>query len=115
MRALPAVVLAAVLASRAVGAPVVLEPGLQLEEPVVLEQVALYPVTSDDAVLPSADYLTLAAGLERKEVKVREVGQGGEVNKGSVANNSSRPLPLLGGEIFLAAQQDRVTSQDTLL
>jgi hypothetical protein len=92
-----------------------LRPGLQLLDPIRYKQLTLIPVVEKKAALDSGDYLTLAAGLERKEVDVREAGRGGEVNRVSVQNRSSRPLLLLGGEVILGGQQDRILGKDTLV
>src|SRR5205823_4196418 len=72
-------------------------------------------VVRDAKVRNTAEYLTLRAGLERKEVRVEELGGGGSVNTLRVTNQSRRPLLLLGGEIVLGGQQDRVISRDTVL
>jgi hypothetical protein len=92
-----------------------LRPGLQLLDPIRYKQLTLIPVVEKKAALDSGDYLTLAAGLERKEVDVREAGRGGEVNRVTVQNRSARPLLLLGGEVILGGQQDRIIGKDTLV
>jgi len=58
--------------------------------------------------------LALAAGLERKQVAVEEVG-GGTVNQLRVINRSEQPVLLLGGEILLGGRQDRVVAHDQLV
>jgi hypothetical protein len=92
-----------------------LEPGLRALDPILQKQLAIYPVISEKPAGPPVQYLTLAAGLERKEVQVREKGNGGQVNEVQVTNKSARPLLLVGGEIILGGQQDRVMSQDVLV
>jgi hypothetical protein len=92
-----------------------IEPRLRALDPILEKQLAVYPVISEKPAGPPVQYLSLAAGLERKEVRVQEKGSGGQVNEVEVTNRSARPLLLLGGEIILGGQQDRVLSQDAVL
>lgn len=92
-----------------------LEPGIRVLAPIAHQQLSVYPVVKDAAPTNPKQYMSLAAGLERKEVKVREMADGGDVNHVRVTNNSERPLLLLGGEIILGGQQDRVMSEDAVI
>jgi hypothetical protein len=92
-----------------------LRPGLQLLDPIRFRQLTVIPVVEKVSAPDHEDYLTLAAGLERKEVDVREAEGGGAVNHVTVRNRSSRPLLLLGGEVILGGQQDRIIGKDTLV
>jgi len=92
-----------------------LRPGLRLGAPLTYRQLTVLPVLADGQAPPMADYLTLAAGLERKEVVVKEAGEGGQVNQVTVANRSARALLLLGGEVILGGQQDRIIGKDTIV
>jgi hypothetical protein len=92
-----------------------LEPGIRVLAPITHEQLSVYPVVKDAAPANPKQYMSLAAGLERKEVKVQEMADGGDVNHVRVTNKSTRPLLLLGGEIILGGQQDRVMSEDAVI
>src|SRR4051812_17162982 len=84
-----------------------LEPGLRVLPPLTHRQLAVFPVVQDSAIADKTGYLTLAAGLEGKTVKVLEQEGGGSVNQVTVVNKSDRQLLLLGGEVILGGQQDR--------
>jgi hypothetical protein len=93
-----------------------LDAGLRVLPPLKHGQLAVFPVVRAGAPRAApARYLTLQAGLERKEVAVEEVGPGGSVNNLRIANRSARPLLILGGEIVLGGKQDRVLARDALL
>jgi hypothetical protein len=84
--------------------------------PVIFKQVAILPVVRKAATkVDSTKYLTLAEGLKSGKVKVEERGHGGEVNRVTVNNGSDRPLFLLGGQVILGGQQDRILGKDTVL
>lgn len=93
-----------------------LEPGIEVLEPFTHGTLSVYPIVQ---VAPgegdATAYLTLKQGLKEKLVSVREVAGGGDVNHVRVKNLSDRPLLLLGGELILGGQQDRVMSVDTIL
>jgi hypothetical protein len=92
-----------------------LEPGTRVLAPIQFRQLSVLPVIESGAATPSANYLTLSDGLKQKLVAVREVAGGGQVNRVEVNNGSKQALLLLGGEVILGGQQDRVLGQDTLL
>ena len=95
-----------------------LPPGTRLLAPIVYHQLAVFPVVQTGGAGPTDDkaqYLTLADGLKRKLVTVSELGGGGSVNQLSVHNLSDRPLLILGGEVVLGGQQDRILGQDTIV
>jgi hypothetical protein len=94
-----------------------LEPGTRVLAPIVYKQLAVFPVVQQSAT-PATDktqYLTLTEGLAKKLVAVSEQGAGGTVNRVKVANQSDRPLLLLGGEVILGGQQDRILGKDTII
>lgn len=76
--------------------------------------LALYPVY-DRAARDTRTYMTLDEGLKAKLVSVVEKGQGGEVNALFITNRAQKPLYLMGGEVVLGGQQDRVLGQDTVI
>lgn len=88
-----------------------LEPGTHVLAPLRYKQLTLFPVARDVQARPAA-YATLEGGLKAKVVKVRELG---EVNRVEIANDGDKPLLVLGGEVLLGGQQDRVIGQDTIV
>jgi ARG and Rhodanese-Phosphatase-superfamily-associated Protein domain len=86
----------------------------QLLSPIQFKQLAVFPVVHRSAAV-GAQYLTLTDGVKQKLVLVTEHGQGGTVNRVQVKNNSDKPLLLLGGEIILGGQQDRILGKDTVI
>jgi ARG and Rhodanese-Phosphatase-superfamily-associated Protein domain len=88
--------------------------GNQLLQPLQYKQLVVIPVVRKSAA-PSAQYLTLSEGVKRKLVTVSEQGQGGTVNRVQVQNRSDKPLLLLGGEVILGGQQDRILGKDTVI
>lgn len=88
-------------------------PGTKLLDPISHKQVTVFPVvrpqTSD--VRPQ-EYLTLKEGLSDRLVAVSERG---DVNHVSVQNKGDLPLLLVGGEMILGGQQDRIIGQDQLV
>src|SRR5438067_804779 len=85
-----------------------LEPGTKVLAPIRFRQLAIFPVVQAGAAVDNAQYLTLADGLARKLVRVTEHAGRAQVNQVTVANLSDRPLLLLGGEVILGGQQDRI-------
>jgi hypothetical protein len=107
---------AAVARAPASLAAVELEPGTRLLSPIRYQALAVFPVvTAGSPAAAPANYLTLADGLARKVVTVSERGGGGDVNHVQVANRSDRPLMLLGGQVILGGQQDRILGKDTMV
>lgn len=102
-------------AAHAQGSAFDLEPGTRVLAPVQFRQLTVFPVVQAAAVVDLTQYLTLSAGLKGKLVAVREMDKGGQVNKLHVENQSEKPLLLLGGEILLGGQQDRVLGKDTII
>jgi hypothetical protein len=92
-----------------------LGPSTKLLKPIIYKQLTVFPVVRSAVDIDKTQYLTLTEGLKRKLVSVSEVGQGGSVNTLSVANKASLPLLILGGEVVLGGQQDRVLGQDTIV
>ncbi|MCU1278952.1 MAG: hypothetical protein JWM53_2498 [bacterium] len=95
-----------------------LSPGQKMLAPITFRQLAIFPIVQT-AVAPEqrdkTQYLTLSDGLHRKLVTVSELGGGGSVNTLLVANKSENPLLILGGEVVLGGQQDRILGQDTIV
>jgi hypothetical protein len=89
--------------------------GAQMLAPIRYKQLAVFPVVRKARPATGAAMLTLAEGLAKKLVTVSEREGGGDVNHVGVANNSDRPLLLLGGEMILGGQQDRILGKDTVV
>ena len=93
-----------------------LGPDARLLAPILFHQLTVFPVVrKSGADAKSANYLSLSDGVRQKLVTVSEAPGGGEVNRVHVENQSDRPLLLLGGEVILGGQQDRILGQDTVI
>jgi hypothetical protein len=92
-----------------------LAAGQRLLAPITFRQLAVFPVVQTSAPADRPQYLTLSDGIARKLVTVSELGQGGQVNTLMVYNASDRPLLMLGGEVVLGGQQDRILGRDTIV
>jgi hypothetical protein len=92
-----------------------LAPGQRMLAPIVFRQLAVFPVVSSTKPIDKTQYLTLSDGISRKLVTVSEIGPGGTVNALEVRNASDQPLLILGGEVVLGGQQDRILGQDTIV
>ncbi len=92
-----------------------LSPGQKMLAPITFRQLTVFPVVQTAAGVDKTQYLTLTDGLKRKLVSVSEVAGGGSVNTLLVGNKSDKPLLILGGEVVLGGQQDRILGQDTIV
>lgn len=92
-----------------------LQPGTKLGAPITFKQLTVFPVLQTAAAVDKTQYLTLSDGLKQKAVTVSELPGGGSVNTLLVHNKSDRPLLILGGEVVLGGQQDRILGQDTIV
>ncbi len=92
-----------------------LSPGQKLLAPITFRQLAVFPVVATGGGVDTTQYLTLTDGLRRKLVSVSELPGGGSVNTLEVHNRSDKPLLILGGEVVLGGQQDRILGQDTIV
>jgi hypothetical protein len=90
--------------------------GGRLLEPIRHKQLTILPVAGPkQPAAPPPGMLTLTDGLARKLVVVREREGGGDVNHVQVTNRSDLPLLLLGGELILGGQQDRIISKEVVV
>lgn len=92
-----------------------LSPGQKLLAPITYKQLALFPIVQTAISVDKTQYMTLSQGLKEKVVTVAELAGGGSVNTLMVTNKSVRPLLILGGEVVLGGQQDRILGQDTIV
>jgi hypothetical protein len=105
--------------------------GWRLLEPVIYENLSIFPVVSANT-LDTGWFLTLDEGLASGEVQVREQGSdamvrnrggviqptfsaGASVNQLVLVNRSKRPLLLLAGELVSGGKQDRIIGKDRLV
>jgi hypothetical protein len=92
-----------------------LDTHAKMLSPIAYRQLTIIPIVATGEVPDTSKYLTLKEGLAKKLVSVTEMEGGGQVNAVHVANTSSRPLLLLGGEVILGGQQDRIIGNTTIL
>ena len=102
-----------------------------VESPIVRGNLAVFPITGV-ASYDTSQFLTLDEGIRAGQVTVTEAGEergmirpgqvapprrgnGAEVNRLVLYNNSSRPLLLLAGEIVTGGKQDRVVGADRIV
>ncbi|HZU29888.1 MAG TPA: DUF6569 family protein [Candidatus Angelobacter sp.] len=103
-------------------------------QPLKSGDLTIFPVVrSSNAKSAEWQYITLDEGLKNGEVIVTEAGRmrglvrsrgpgiwyppgdGAEVNRLVLINNSSKPLLLLAGEIVTGGKQDRVIGKDRIV
>jgi len=100
---------------RADGEALGLPANTKLLAPIAYRQLTVFPVMQVTRAVDRTQYLTLTEGLAQKLVTVSELGGGGSVNTLDVHNRADRPLLILGGEVVLGGQQDRILGQDTVV
>jgi hypothetical protein len=106
--------------------------GYKVLAPITHGSLTIFPVVTASAH-DTRDFLTLDEGLRSGEVIVTEAGRvqplvrrprqpqyqqrgdGAEVNRLVLVNNSKRPLLLLAGEIVTGGKQDRVIGKDRIV
>ncbi|OLB36361.1 MAG: hypothetical protein AUH11_11525 [Acidobacteria bacterium 13_2_20CM_57_17] len=105
----------------------------RLLDPVVYENISIFPVVSSQSQ-DTSPFLTLEEGLATGEVTVAEQGAqvlqrsrdgrpvylpqhntGASVNQLVLINRSRRPLLLLAGELVSGGKQDRVIGKDRIV
>jgi hypothetical protein len=91
-----------------------LGPDVRLLSPIQYHQLTVFPVVRSARGV-DGQYLTLTEGVQKKLVTVSEDPAGASVNRVQVQNQSDRPLLLLGGEVILGGQQDRILGKDTVV
>src|SRR5262249_22865542 len=89
--------------------------GQKMLAPITFRQLTVFPIIQTAVAVDHTQYLTLTEGVKKKLVTVSELGDGGNVNALNVHNRSDRTLLILGGEVVLGGQQDRILGQDTLI
>jgi len=107
----------------------------RLFDPVVYENISIFPVVSSSNGQDTSGFLTLDEGLASGEVVVSERGNegmvrsrdgavvipdyerrtGAAVNQLVLVNRSKRPLLLLSGELVSGGKQDRIIGKDRIV
>jgi hypothetical protein len=115
------------------------ETAWRVGEPIVHENLAIFPVTSNVPV-GTDDFITLDEGLRAGTVVVTELGangrslpttgqrpdvrsnripqqrgDGAQVNKLALTNKSGKKLVLLAGEMVVGGKQDRIVGNDAII
>lgn len=75
-------------------------------------RLALLPIVTADVPVPTQRYLTLQAGLASGQVTAFD---GGHIFSITITNRSELPLAILGGELVVGGQQDRLAVADTVI
>lgn len=109
----------AVAAASAASAPahapdLSLGDGFELRTAVRDGRLALVPIVATGPIAKT-EYVTLAEGMARGQVWIREMPDEWDVGTVQVHNGAQRPLLGLQGEIILDAQQDRVLAETTVI
>lgn len=119
--------------------PIPVQSGWQIGNPIVHENLVIFPVTSD-APIDTDDFITLDEGLRAGTVTVTELGEGArprplpqnqadtranripqqradsaQVNKLALTNKSGKKLVLIAGEMVVGGKQDRIVGYDAII
>lgn len=113
-------------------------PKYKALDPITEGNLTVFPVVASDTY-DTSGFITLDEGMRRGEVVITEAGRtglirprrqypearpellaapqgdGAEVNRLVLLNDSSRPLILLAGEIVTGGKQDRVVAKDRIV
>ena len=86
---------------------------IKLGSPTIHRGVAIYPIFSSKS--STLDYLGLTTALERKVLRVTEIGEAGSVPELQVRNTAKRPILLVDGEELEGAKQNRTLNSSILV
>ena len=86
---------------------------IKLGSPTIHKGVAIYPIFSSKS--STLDYLGLTTALERKVLRVTEIGEAGSVPELQVRNTAKRPILLVDGEELEGAKQNRTLNSSILV
>ena len=87
--------------------------GLELGEPLVVRNQAIYPLDCEDG--NGLEFLTLCEAMERGACRVSELDEGAEVNTVRVTNQSDEPVLIIEGQELVGGYQNRVANCTALL
>ena len=105
-----------------------LRPEWRLGAPITHNNLTVFPVLADESEA-RADLITLDEGLRAGTVTItelggdgrarsidrRHMGDGAEVNRLALTNNSGKALVLIAGEMILGGRQDRIVGHDCII
>ena len=90
--------------------------GVELGAPIRDGRLELVPVlAAAPAPTSGPTFLTLADGMKRGVVSVREVDGEWEVDTVKISNRSRQPLFAMSGEVILEGRQDRVVAESRVI
>jgi len=91
--------------------------GLEMRRPIRDGRIALIPIVATQPAAGARDYLTLADGMARGVVTVREIGRSSSfvVDRLELRNQSEQPVLALAGELVIEGLQDRVVARDVVI
>ncbi len=87
---------------------------LQVENPTVFENLAVFPLISED-IHSERDYLMLEEAIESGQLAIEEISEGGSVPQLKVTNSGDLPVLILDGEELVGAKQNRVLNLTVLV
>ena len=89
----------------------------QMAHPIRDGRISVVPIVATGPVDASTHYLTLADGLSRHVVTLREMGRNDAFVADTVRikNTSRQPLFVMSGEIILDGLQDRAIAEDRVI
>ena len=79
---------------------------LRLVAPIVHGRLAMHPLLAVHDIAP--DYFTLDEAMDQGLCEVRELTEGGHVNRLVLVNRADRPVLLLDTDLLVSAKQNRV-------
>jgi hypothetical protein len=86
--------------------------GLKVGDPIVFQNLTMFPIAADDAGEPS--YLTLDEALADGLARISEISEHGSVPELRFENTSEKPVFLMDGEELIGAKQNRVLNLSIL-
>lgn len=88
---------------------------LSVGDPIVVGELALYPVIDRDAtVRPEVDAVPLADAMASGMVEVRELSNG-QVSQVAMINHGEEPVLVMAGDVIQGGMQDRVVTESQLV
>ncbi len=82
-------------------------------------KLRIYPILANEVFREAhrtvGDYTGLKEAIEKKEIKVSEISEGGTVNTLYAENMSNDTIYIMAGEVVTGGKQDRVIAQDVII
>ena len=104
-----------------------LDESLFLGQPILADNVTVWPIYTTKQVEKVSEYQTLTSAQAKTLAEVSEVGAqtanadgvqargGAQVNQVVIANTSDKPILVLAGTLVKGGQQDRLIAQDFII